>query len=658
MPRSTFTVIDDQWIEMQDGTRLAARIWMPDQAKSIRLPAILEFLPYRRRNGTSRRDEQNYPVFASAGIVGVRVDLRGAGDSSGVLDGENKQELPDAAAIIEWIAAQPWSNGKVGMWGISWGGGNTLRVAGVEKPPALKAVMPCSASIDRYRDMLRYVGGTHASANLSWQSQLTGYMTRPPDPQIVGNQWRDLWRERLSKQPFYLEEWLSHQRRDGYWRRASINEDFAGFPVPVLFACGWSDSYRNSPFELLEGMPKAKVLIGAWGHQYPHNASPGPGTDFLNEAISWWNHWLRDEQNGADKIPQMRAYILDGPRPAAKREQDPGYWISKTTWTTPEAVTLALNSFGKLAESPGERKSGRARVRSPLDTGRAAGELYTGMTDDQRIDDAGSLVFETDALQQEYVLLGRPTLKVTLASDAPLANIAVRLVDVHPDGTAFRISYGVMNLAHRNSDSMPTALVPGNDETIRIPILPCGYRLAPGHRLRLSISTAYWPMILPPPYDATLDIVLPSIKLSLPLLGEHERIEAPSPSDLKARLAYDILEPDETKRSFEHDVHNGVTHFRSVEDSGLIRHPGNGLVERERTEEKWSVASNDPLSMTGECRFLMTVSRPGWETKTQGVATLSCTATEWIITQSVIAFLNGKEFFKQTRNKRIARDFM
>ena len=660
VPRRTFTIIENQWIPLKDGTRLAARIWMPDSARQAAVPAVLEFLPYRKRNGTSADNEVNYPVFAAAGIAGVRVDMRGTGDSEGLHPGEI-DELPDAAEIIAWIAAQPWSNGNVGMWGISWGSGNTLRVAGIERPPALKAVIGVSSSIDRYRDFLRYKGGALlgiGSANLSWQSDMAGRMSRPPDPQILGERWRDMWRQRLEKQPFYLEEWLSHQRRDAYWRRASINEHFDQFPIPALFATGWRDSYRNSPFELLEGMPdKVKVLIGPFGHTWPHRPHPEPGTDFLTEATAWWNRWLRGEPNGADKIPQMRAFIADGPRPSLGHERDPGYWVAKHKWTTPKALKLAVDARGTLAERPRQRKTERVLLRSPLDTGTAAGEHYNSFPDDQRIDDGGSLVLQTEVLKEECVLLGQPSLELTLSSDSPVANIVVRLVDVHPDGAETLISFGVLNLTHRVSDSEPTPLVPGKDETVVVPVDACGFRIAPGHRIRMSISTAYWPIVLPPPYHATLDIDLSSVSLSLPLLGEHERIEIPEPPDYPPPPR-EILTPSESKRWCERDLETGITRYRTIADSGLIRHPGNGLAEGNRLEENWSIAPHDPLSMRGECRRITTVSRPGWETVTHGVATQSCTKTEWIISQSLEAYLNGQKFFSRTRSKRIPRDLM
>ena len=130
MTTRSFTTLENEWITLSDGTRLAARIWMPEDAEGEPVPAVLEYLPYRKRDGTCLRDESTYPIFASAGIAGVRVDIRGSGESDGVIDGEyTSRELSDACEVIAWIAKQPWSNGNVGMMGISWGGFNCLQVA-------------------------------------------------------------------------------------------------------------------------------------------------------------------------------------------------------------------------------------------------------------------------------------------------------------------------------------------------------------------------------------------------------------------------------------------------------------------------------------------------------------------------------------------------
>jgi uncharacterized protein len=330
MTNRTYTVIENEWIPLADGTRLAARIWMPGEANAAPVPAVLEYLPYRKRDGTAMRDEATYPSFAEAGIAGLRVDIRGSGESDGVIDGEyTPRELSDACEVIAWIAAQPWSNGSVGMMGISWGGFNCLQVAAL-RPPALKAVISIASTVDRYNDDIHYKNGCHLSAQLSWAGTMFGYQSRPPDPALVGESWKEMWLHRLENEPFLMAEWLSHQRRDEFWQHGSICENFSAVEVPALVIAGWADGYRNTPLAAIEGMPEnGKALIGPWVHKYPHFAWPKPRQDFVGEAIAWWNRWLRGEKNGAEELPQVRAFILDGVKPKARRDEDPGFWIAK-----------------------------------------------------------------------------------------------------------------------------------------------------------------------------------------------------------------------------------------------------------------------------------------------------------------------------------------
>ncbi len=664
MSQNKFAVLENEWITLVDGTRLAARIWMPEEAFVEPVPAVLEFLPYRKRNGTAPRDESTYPVFAAAGIAGIRVDIRGSGESEGVIDGEyTPRELSDACEIIAWIARQPWSNGNVGMMGISWGGFNALQVAAL-RPPALKAVISIASTVDRYNDDIHYKDGAHLSAQLSWAATMLAYQSRPPDPAIVGERWRDMWLERLENEPFFMAEWLSHQRRDDFWRHGSICEDFEGFPVPALVIAGWADGYRNTPLKAVEGMPgQARVLIGPWVHKYPHFAYPKPRADFHAEAIAWWNCWLRGEANGVADTPQVRAFILDGPKPGLWRDRDPGFWVAKNEWSQPETLAFAVGSDARLTTGAGPRTQGTAILRSPLDTGTAAGEWFTLKPDaelpgDQRIDDAGSIVFESAPLDTELLVLGQSVLRVRLAADAPLANLCARIVDIHPDGTATRVTFGVLNLAHRGGNAAPQPLVPGEHVDIVLTLDACGYRFAPGHRIRLALSSAYWPMILPPPFDATLELDLASIGLRLPLLGEHERIDVPEPEKPDPLPRYETLEEGRSERMVERDLAGGVTRYRTFEDTGLNRHPGNGLASRDICEEVWSIAQGDPLSVSGSSRWTCITDREGWTTRTVAISTLSCTATDWLITASVEAYEDGKPVFSRTQERKIPRDLM
>jgi putative CocE/NonD family hydrolase len=665
MTDKNFHVIENEWIVLKDGTKLAARIWMPETASpGTPVPAVLEFLPYRKRNGTAPRDESTYPVFAAAGIAGVRVDIRGCGESDGVIDGEyTVRELADAVEVIEWIAAQDWSNGNVGMMGISWGGFNGLQVAAL-KPPALKAVISLSSTVDRYNDDIHYKNGAHLSAQASWAATMGAYQSRAPDPDLVGDRWRDMWLERLENEPFFMKEWLSHQRRDAFWRHGSIGEDFSGYSVPSLVIAGWADGYRNTPLKAVVGMPEnAWGLVGPWVHKYPHFAYPKPRTDFHAEAIAWWRHWLCGEDNKAEATPRLRAYILDGPKPARWRETDPGYWVAVDKWTAPETLLLSPNASGRLERDPSHRAKGSALLRSPLDTGTASGEFFTlkpdtEMAGDQRLDDAGSLTFDSGVLAEECVVLGQPVAKLSLSSDAPLGNLAVRLVDVHPDGTATRVSYGVLNLAHRHGNAEPQPLEPGKPVEIELALDACGYRFAPGHRIRLSLSSAYWPTILPSPYDATLSIDLATLQVELPLLGAHRRIEIPEPANPDPLPHYDVLSEGSSGRSVERDLLQGVTRYRVSEDTGLSRHPGNGLCSRDTRDEIWSIAPGDPLSMTAEIDWTCTTEREGWRVRTHYTSHLSCTETEWVISERIEALHGEDTVFERARSARIPRDYM
>lgn len=666
MTSSTFTVIENQWITLADGTRLASRIWMPHGAEQDPVPAVFEFLPYRKGDGTSPRDESTYPVFAAAGIAGVRVDIRGSGESDGVIDGEyTPLELANACELIAWIAAQPWSNGSVGMMGISWGGFNCLQVAAL-KPPALKAVISIASTVDRYNDDIHYKNGTHLSAQLSWAATMLAYQSRSPDPKIVGDRWKDMWLERLENEPFFLEEWLQHQRRDAFWKHGSICEDFAGFPVPALVIAGWADGYRSTPLKAVEGLgDKAKALIGPWVHKYPHFAWPKPRMDFHGEAIAWWNRFLRGEQNGAENNPQVRAYIQDAARPALRRAVDPGFWIAKDRWAAPDMATFYVEQYGTLTPGmPIAGASGHDRyLKSPLDTGIMAGEWFTLKPDaemalDQRLDDAGSLVIETPPLTEPQDFLGQPVLEVDLSTEAEIGNLCARLVDVHPDGTATRVTFGVVNLAHRDGNADPKAMPRGEKTRIRLVLDAMGYRFRAGHRIRLSLSTAYWPMVLPPPTDAGVTIDLASLGLALPKLGAHQVVAIPEPTNPDPLPKYTELAPGETARGVERDLTNGLTEYSIYEDTGLFEHPGTGLATRQVRDELWSIAQDDPLSMTGISVWTCDMQRPGWFVRTVSTATIACTATDWLISSSVRAFEGEAQIFEKTFEKMVPRDFM
>jgi putative CocE/NonD family hydrolase len=311
-PRSV-RVIENTWIPLSDGTRLAAKIWLPERAETEPVPAILEYIPYRKGDGTAIRDELVYPYLAGHGYAGVRVDIRGHGESDGVPEDEyTAREQADGVEVIAWIAEQEWCSGAVGMQGISWGGFNSLQVA-AHRPPALKAIMTLCSTDDRYADDVHYKGGVvEAMDMLHWATYLLMANAEPPDPAIVGERWRELWLQRVDGNEPYGDVWLEHQRRDDYWKHGSVCEDFGAIECAVYAVGGWQDGYTNAIPRMLAGLPgPRKGLIGPWGHRWPHSGSPGPAIGFLQESLRWWDHWLKGEDTGIMDEPMLRAWVED-----------------------------------------------------------------------------------------------------------------------------------------------------------------------------------------------------------------------------------------------------------------------------------------------------------------------------------------------------------
>jgi len=656
-----YTVEETVWITLADGTRLAARIWMPQGQGAF--PAVLEFLPYRRRDGTSQRDESTYPAFADAGIAGVRVDSRGSGDSDGLFDDEySPHELSDATEVIAWIAAQPWSNGRVGMTGISWGGFNSLQVAAM-RPPALKAVISLSSSADRYNDDIHYKGGCQLSSNVYWAGTMLSYASRPPDPEILGNSWREVWLKRLEAEPCLLEVWLKHQRRDAYWQHGSICEDWSAIVVPIFIIAGWADGYRNAPATVAANSTAlVKAMTGPWVHKYPHLAWPHPRADFLGMAIAWWKRWLMDEPTGVEDWPAYRAYMSEAVRPGGWREVEPGRWVGLADWPSNSIIetTLTLGANGRL----GGAAHSDCVVSSPQHCGTTSGEYFTLKPDgdlpgDQNADDAMSLCWETEPLDDALDILGRPNLRMHVAIDQPQGNLIARMVDVHPDGAANLIARGVLNICHRDGNAVPRAAVPGDFYDVTMALDETGYRLAPGHRLRLAVSTAYWPMVLPSPNRVTATIRAGAeAVLSLPILTDARQAAPPLPTNPDPLPRYPADAPGHSRRHVEHDLQTGRVRYVISSDGGWSRNAVHGMQVRESRDEVWEIDPADPAGATGHLVFNAERARGDWQTATRSEIRFTCGPTTYQVEAQVTAHEGETQVFRKAWSFEVPRDHM
>jgi uncharacterized protein len=636
-------VIEHTLIPLQDGTRLAARIWLPEDAKQNPVPAILEYLPYRKRDGTYDRDSLTHPYLAGHGYAGVRVDLRGSGESEGLLfDEYAQQEQDDGLEVIAWLAAQPWCSGVVGMMGISWGGFNGLQIA-ARRPAALKAIVTLCSTDDRYADDAHYMGGTLLTAGLGWGFFFFALMCLPPDPILVGHRWRAMWLERLENVPLFFETWLRHQRRDAYWKHGSVCEDYAAIQCPVYAVGGWTDGYTNAIPRLLEGLTvPRKGLIGPWAHAYPHFARPGPQIGFLQEMLRWWDYWLKGIHTGVMDEPMLRAWMTDSVKPASHHETLPGRWVAEASWPSPGITPRRL--FLTDAGLRGEAAIFTPRAMcSPQTVGSCAGEWVPfGRGDDQagdqREDDARSLVFDTAPLETPIEMLGAAIATLDVVSDRQMANLTVRLCDLHPGGESLRVSYGVLNLAHRDGHESPALLAVGQRYQVRIQLNDAGAVFPAGHRIRLALSTAYWPIMWPCPEETTLTILAGTLELPVrPARATDARLK-PLPDPETAAPE----KPTVSRR--------GELRIERLERIGLE--------SGSKVASTFQVDDDDPLSAVAELRRTDTKSREGWQVRIETQMRLACTRDVFLLQASLRAWEGENEVCRRDWERAIARDFV
>ena len=557
------------WIPMPDGTRLAARIWLPEDAETAPVPAILDFLPYRQGDLMAARDAALYPHFAARGYACARVDLRGTGNSEGIiLDEYTPQELQDGCDVIAWLAAQPWCDGNVGMTGISWGGFNSLQVAAL-RPAALRAVLTLCASDDRYADDVHYRGGCLLAVDmLQWAVSMLVWNALPPDPAVAGAAWREQWLERLTVTPAFVEPWMSHQLRDDYWRHGSVREDYSAIEVPVYAVGGWSDGYTDAIPRLLTGLTvPRKGLIGPWSHAFPNDSVPGPEIGFLEEALRWWDHWLKGIDTGIMDEPMLRAWMQEYTPPAPHHRHWPGRWVAEPSWPPPGAARdrrLYLQASGRLDDRPGdgEERTHRAEETAGLDAGSLTADGGFGdWPGDQRGEDGRSLSFTSPPLEEPAEILGNPRVRLSLTSDRPGASIVARLCDVAPTGESLLVTRDLFNLTHREGHDRAVPLVPGEAVTVEFPLKIIAHRFDAGHRIRLSVSTTYWPWMWPHPEPVTLGMSCGADSfVDLPVReprAEDDDLAPFGPPERPAGLETEVLARRPTQRTIRHNLADG-----------------------------------------------------------------------------------------------------
>jgi hypothetical protein len=648
--------LPDEGIVLSDGTRLSARIWRPADGRPV--PAILEYLPYRKRDGTCARDALTHPYFAARGYACIRVDMRGNGDSDGVMEDEYApQEQADALEVIDWLAAQPWCDGNVGMMGISWGGFNALQVAALDPKP-LKAIITLCSTVDRFADDIHYKGGCLLNENLGWGGTMWSYSSRPPDPALVGEKWREMWLERLENLPFLAAKWLEHQSRDAYWQHGSVCEDYSAIKAATLAVGGWGDAYKNAVPALVRNLSApVKGIIGPWVHKYPHFAVPEPRIGFLQEALRWWDRWLKGVDTGVEQDPDLRYYLMDGVRPATWYEHRPGRWIAMSR--DPGEVPVQRLPFGRgrrLGDGGAELDEIIASIQT---TGSAGGEycaIWLGpeLPGDQRCDDSLSVCFDSDPVGADVDIVGAPAVRLRLRSDAPQGQLAVRLCHVHPDGASTRITWGVLNLAHRDGAADPQPMPVGEEVGLTLQLDQIAYRLPAGHRLRVAISNAYWPMVWPAPEQGSLTLTAGYLDLPVRPTADDDEWQF-APPDAAAPWATHTLRESSNSRVTKTDHGTGYMILVIEDDFGEIEDADHGLITGGIAQERWVIHPDDPTSAVGETSWTQTLRRGDWSVRTVATTRMWSDATHFHMRARIEAFEGRTLLYARDEESQIIR---
>ena len=662
-------IVPHSWIPMSDGCRLGARLWLPAGADDEPVPAILEYIPYRKSDLMAPEDARVAPWFAEHGYAYVRVDLRGTGDSEGVLlDEYLPQEQDDALDVLAWLEAQTWCTGAVGMIGYSWGGFNGLQIA-ARRPPQLRAVISMHSTDDRYADDVHYLGGClNAADQLPWASVMLPYLALPPDPAAVGDAWRDMWFTRLRETPPHIDAWMAHQRRDDYWRHGSVCEDYDAIEVPVYMVGGWADGYTNAVVRFVERhRGTRKGLIGPWAHGWPKDVAPGPSIGFLQECVRWWDRWLKGVENGIEEEPRLRVWMQEAYRPEVAHEAREGRWVAEESLPSPriEGRRFFLDR-DSLAEDAGDEA---ALVHSGVHRhGSLAGSWcpygHPGeFPSDQREEDALCLTFTSEPLPERLELLGRPHLRVAFSVDKPLALLAARLTHVSPDGTSTLVSRSAMNLTHLQGHDEPRALEPGAREVAELELDVVGQAIPAGHRVRLSLSTTYWPWLWPSPEQVELTV----------FTGQGSVLELPMRSPDPADDALVAFEPPEQSPALRYETlenqPGAVTVRRDpIGDTIELDRNGGGNWRRRYVQsdteitwrylDRYSIHDADPLTARLTCDRVIGLGRGPWQVRIETTSTMTSDLDSFHLDDTLEAYEGSRRVFVRNWNRSIPRDHL
>lgn len=644
-------------IDIGDAT-LYAHIWVPKKALNgdLKVGTIIEYLPYRKSDFTAIRDSIRHPYYAGHGFASIRVDMRGCGDSDGVLEGEYlPQEQHDNLKVIDWIISQSWSNGKVGQIGKSWGGFNGLQIA-YEQHPSMKSIITVCSTDDRYSDDVHYRGGCMMASDMNWwASTMFTYNARPQDPDVKPD-WRKNWMERLNLEPNVIE-WCKHQRRDEFWQHGSVCEDYSKVDIPVLAIGGWKDGYSNAVFRMMENLPNEdnRSIVGPWVHEFPDVATPGPTIGYNQIVVSWFHKYLSDPIYDASQqfdVWAMKKYNLYLQDPADEIEEydyRPGKWVSFDKF----GDNLSFHLDGTL----NTEKSNSSKEISFSGTPEYG--LYRGkwcpfgesgdFASNQLTEDSKSFTIDSQELKEDIELIGFPTVTMELKSDLPLANLSVRLLDL--TNTSKLVSWGQLNLnKYIGTMEKPELLKVGEKYRIEIKLDCIGYKFLKGHKIRIALSTTDWPSMWPLDETPTLSFEEKDFCLALPILGNFSTVEFPKSESVKP-IDREIVREESRSRNIIHDIVNNIWTIDDFSDEGERKIEG--LIMGSKNWNEWKIGGIPSTNSKWE----LTLKKPNWEILIKTDSLMTVDQGNYILKNHLIAYENNQQVFEKDWSTTIKRDF-
>lgn len=649
---------------MPDGVRLAADIYRPAGAQqSDAYPVLLEYSPYRK-DESRRRNYPLYSYFLDNGYIVARVDIRGTGRSEGVtIPYEYSDiELDDGEVVIDWLSKQEWSTGNVGMFGISWGGFNSVQMA-MRNPPALKAFVAAMATEYLYQEDVHYMDGIMHTDSWMMSHDLENAMPGAPDF-VMDDEWRE---QRFNREPS-VYTYMRNQRDGAFWDRASARGQYEKIKVPGYHIGGWYDGYRNSLPRMLEHVDApVKAMIGPWDHALPHDAWPEPSVEWRREAVRWFDQWLKGEDTGILDEPDFMVYVRDYHVPDPDIEFVAGRWRYEDGWPierTDYQDWYATAEHG-LAASAAERATHTLDYKPSVGLEGGGQTMWWGsVPPDQQPMDDDSLVYDSAPLEEPLEILGRPVARLNVSADATRANWVVRISDVAPDGQVTQVAGAAFNGTHRNSARDPEDLVPGEIFPLEIETHFTSWVFPKGHRIRVAISNGQWPMLWP-----TRDLTTTTLTIggdngayvTLPVIpaGAERQPDLREPAENPYLAGYETLESGTSTgyasiRSIKRDPETGEAF--GVAENGRARQFPWGIKRFEEVIEHRTSDTN-PAQTSVVGRYTVAQELEGRTLEFEQRVEFVSDADNFHLTFHRWVKQDGELFAEKTWRETIARDY-